>query len=70
MAQTSSQQVMVLGVILALVIIGGTFLVLQEVRNVQDQFTKLAAQPPAPAPPRTTGMTGEVTIYVIAQPQQ
>lgn len=64
--QVSQQVVVVLALLLALLIIGGTFLTLQELRSIEQRMEQREGQISVeqPTPPRSTGTTGEVTLFV------
>ena len=65
----SNQTVVTLALILVLLVIGGTYLVLQEVRDVQQELAKGKLSAQVAAPVLRSGSTGEVTVYVIAAQQ-
>lgn len=67
----SNQVVVTLALVLVLLVIGGTYLVLQEVRSVQQELAKGNQVSVNVIPPPRSASTGEVTVFVItpAQPQ-
>ena len=60
----SNQTVVVLALLLVLLVIGETFLILQELRTLE---SKMANRPriPAAQPPGSAATTGQVTMFVV-----